>query len=117
MTHSFYAGMGGFVANTKSQSSPSFIAENPRLSFTARGLLFVAEHDYDALYISESSIKDRSKADGFAKLLVCLQAGYIIVQCAGRLAARLPITLLEVNTLARSLCFDHVSLLAQETPR
>ena len=52
----------------------------------------------------EQSILDRSKSDLLAKSLVCLQAGYMIVQCVSRLANKLPLTFLEINTLGHVIC-------------
>lgn len=117
MTHSFYAGMGGFVIDTEDRDLPDLIDKNPRLSLTAQGVLFLANHGHDMSYISETSIKDRSKADGLAKLLVCLQSGYMIVQYAGRLAAHLPMTLLEINTLGHVLCALIMYLFWREKPQ
>jgi hypothetical protein len=56
------------------------------------------------LDISEDAVKERSKADGLAKALVCLQALWFIIQCFIRLSQKLSITLLELNTLAHSIC-------------
>jgi hypothetical protein len=49
-------------------------------------------------------ITDKSKADPIDKSLVCVQAGWLIVQRIARLAAGLPIILLELATLAHCLC-------------
>jgi hypothetical protein len=54
--------------------------------------------------ISEESIGDKSKADGFAKFIVCMQATWFIIQSVGRLTMRLPISLLEMNTLLHAFC-------------
>ncbi|KAK0433778.1 hypothetical protein EV421DRAFT_1718226, partial [Armillaria borealis] len=45
-------------------------------------------------------IKDKSKGDGLSKMIVVLQISWFVVQCCARAARKLPITLLEMSTLA-----------------
>ena len=103
--HSYYAGMGGFVFDTDfmSEEDASMIPSHKRLTLTATGVLLLAEcgHLPD---IEREFIWDKSKADGLAKALVCLQAGWFILQTVGRLIAHEPVTLLEVNTIAHIFC-------------
>ena len=54
--------------------------------------------------ISEKDILDKSKTDNVSRLLSILQALWMLSQILGRLAVKLPITLLEVNTLAHIAC-------------
>ncbi|KAI0847574.1 hypothetical protein F5Y00DRAFT_263484 [Daldinia vernicosa] len=56
------------------------------------------------LYVSEESIADRSKADSIQKALVVLQVSWMFLQCVARKAYQLPLTLLEVHTMAHILC-------------
>ncbi|KAJ8111466.1 hypothetical protein OPT61_g5945 [Boeremia exigua] len=69
-------------------------------------LKFIAENAPSVLPdISERSILDKSKANGLAKLLVCLQASWFCAQIIGRLAtAGNPISLLELNTFLHAIC-------------
>ena len=53
---------------------------------------------------SKAMITDRSKADDIAKVLVCLQAGNLTIQCLTRLWGHLPISMLEINTLGHVIC-------------
>ena len=106
--HSFYAGMGGFVIDTKNHKYPNKLEEayvpgSPRVTLTVDGVFLLAKLGR-LPDISIESIEDRSKANNLAKGLVCLQAGWIIVQCIARLASHLPITLLEVNTSGHAIC-------------
>ena len=55
-------------------------------------------------FITEKSIKDKSKADRYAKTFVCLQALWFCLQFFTRIAQNLPVSLIELNTLAHSLC-------------
>ena len=66
--------------------------------------------------ISKQDIEDKSKADGLAKTLVCVQALWFCVQCVSRIAQKLPITLLELNTFAHSLCALSVYILWWHKP-
>lgn len=54
--------------------------------------------------LSEKSILDRSKADSIAKTLLLIQAAWFCWNCVGRLAQSLPLSLLEVSTVAHVLC-------------
>ncbi|KAF8811820.1 hypothetical protein BYT27DRAFT_7183504, partial [Phlegmacium glaucopus] len=102
--HGFYAGMGGFAFKTEK----SFIRDYPsplQVPLTAKGVLFLANQGHiEEIRISEESIIDKSKADSLAKTLLCIQAGWFILQSITRLATNLPITLLEVNTVGHALC-------------
>ncbi|CCD43461.1 hypothetical protein BofuT4_P011370.1 [Botrytis cinerea T4] len=116
--HGFYAGMGGFVfdfENSEDEASP-FIPEYQRLTLTARGVSLLAECGH-LPNISRREILDKSKADTMAKLLVILQAGWMLVQVVGRLVTGLPVTLLEVNTLGHVLCAFIIYLLWWHKPR
>ncbi len=104
IVHSFYAGMGGFVMDTANSLREPYTRDSPRLSLGSRGVLFVARHGGYIPDMSEAFIFDRSKADNVGKFLVCLQAGWAVVQCISRLGSHLPLTLLEINTLGHVLC-------------
>lgn len=70
-----------------------------RLTLTAKGMKFLAERGVIP-DIPREDIEDKSKADALAKMLVLLQASWMLLQVLGRLLAHLPVTLLEVNTVA-----------------
>ena len=59
---------------------------------------------YRPLDISKKYLQEKSKANGLAKSLVCLQASWFCVQCLVRVGQALPVTLLEINTFAHSVC-------------
>lgn len=54
--------------------------------------------------IQENQIRDKSKADGLAKFLVVLQAGWMILETLARVQQKLPVTLLEINTMGHVVC-------------
>ncbi|KAL8660892.1 MAG: hypothetical protein Q9202_006124 [Teloschistes flavicans] len=95
--------MGGFVLDTYDPDRPTYIPNSPRLSITANGIAILAEcgHLPD---ISRGEIVDKSKADNVAKSLAILQASWLLLQCIARTADGLPLTLLELNTLAHTIC-------------
>jgi hypothetical protein len=97
--------MGGFAADINDPADP-FIPGKPtpvRVVLTSHGVQLLA--DCGLLPdISEDFIKDKSKADSLAKLLVCVQAIWCLLQYIGRLVNHLPVSLLEVNTLGHAMC-------------
>lgn len=105
-THSHYAVMGGYTLDMKKMNldfrQPQ---EVKRLTLSPEGLLHLAETEEHLLPdISAEHIKDKSKADGFAKTIVCIQALWFLTQVIGRLAMGCPISLLEMNTMLHALC-------------
>ena len=106
--HDFFACTGGFAfeveSSMNSQSAKNTGSYLPsscpvRLTLTARGVALLAEcgHLPD---VPEEVILDKSKANDLAKAMVIIQASWMLLQTIGRLIARLPVTLLEVNTVA-----------------
>jgi hypothetical protein len=68
------------------------------MTLTTPGFLIFTEKFPELVpNISKSHILDKSKANGIAKLLVCIQASWFCAQCISRLAHQLPISLLEVH--------------------
>lgn len=99
-THSFFACTGGFAFEIP-DATPLFLPRScpKRLTLTAKGVAVLAKcgHLPD---VREEDIEDKSKANTLAKSLVVVQALWMLFQVLGRLIARLPVTLLEVNTVA-----------------
>lgn len=54
--------------------------------------------------VTEESLNDRSKSDGFTKAFAILQSTWLVVQSIARVFAGLPITELELATMAYVLC-------------
>ncbi|KEY75172.1 hypothetical protein S7711_01618 [Stachybotrys chartarum IBT 7711] len=93
MTQCFNAVMGGLTV-TGPQGRFTLSAEGTRL------LSFI-----DALpTIATSQIQDKSKADGLAKSVVCIQAAWMMAQIIARLINGLPVSLLEINTCGHVIC-------------
>lgn len=90
-THGFYVNMGGLVVDAGGRK---------RFPVTYRQILGLLDRGALTLpAISKNEIKDKSKADGLAKTLSCIQAGWLVVQCIGRAEQHLPISTLELTTL------------------
>ncbi|KAK3366188.1 hypothetical protein B0T24DRAFT_670298 [Lasiosphaeria ovina] len=115
MTHSYFAIMGGFAVETNDPGEDAYIPGSPRLHLSANGVAILAELG-QLPRLSRDFILDKSKADHLAKTLVLVQAGWLIVQCIGRGAAQLPITLLEINTVAHVACTVIVYFLWWDKP-
>lgn len=97
LTHSFFVHMGGFVFEVP-------FTEDEHMTLTANGVLNLAKLRYKLPKVTAKAIEDRSKADTLAKVISCIQAGYLILGVLSRLITHLPITLLEVNTLGHVIC-------------
>ena len=62
----------------------------------------LADHDLCESFImpTEAEIEDKGKSDWFAKFLVLLKTTWFVMQCIARVREHLPITHLEIVTLA-----------------
>jgi hypothetical protein len=106
-THDFFASTGGFAfefptggRSIGTHNQPFLPKTCPtRITLTARGVAFLAKCNR-LPDVPESDILDKSKANDMAKALVVIQASWMLLQTLGRLVVGLPVTLLEVNTIA-----------------
>jgi hypothetical protein len=84
--------MGGFLL---------YVNGRPRATLTPDELLhFVRDGLVDIPDITKADIEDRSKGDVLSKGIAILQLVWFVIQLAARYAQNLPITLLEIDTLA-----------------
>lgn len=60
-------------------------------------------------------ILDKSKADNVTKTLVIIQATWLLIQYIPRLAAHLPLTLLEINSRPCHLRLGHLLPVVENT--
>jgi hypothetical protein len=102
LLHGFFAVMGGFVITLKGRDKYEELFQN-RFTITPRGILLLAELDL-LPEVSQRIIRARSKADKLAKALVCFQVSWMVIQTTARKISGLPITLIELNTLAHVMC-------------
>ena len=101
LTHGFFASSGGFAFDIDEDDNEHWLPPNApkRLFLTARGVALLARCGR-LPEVTEAEIWDKSKANGLAKTLILLQAAWMFIQVIARLAVRLPVTLLEINTIA-----------------
>ena len=113
LVHGFYADMGGVTVRLN--STPRFqasrtgttleIKEGIRYVIRSKDLhTLVAERIVRLPEISKRSIQERSKTDVFARCITALQVLWFATEKFARLAAHLPIALLELSTLAFIAC-------------
>ncbi|KAG0702526.1 hypothetical protein DFH29DRAFT_982296 [Suillus ampliporus] len=92
VSHGFFAWMGGFIL---------YVNGKPRATLTPDELLgFVRQGFVDMPVITKAEIEDRSKGDGLSKGIAILQLVWFVIQLVARYVQNLPITLLEIDTLA-----------------
>ncbi|KAI0707859.1 hypothetical protein C8Q76DRAFT_800174 [Earliella scabrosa] len=107
ITHSFFAIMGGFVL----QNPHDTPVDRYLPAWQGNGVL--TEHGVRALMRGEpdlipdipvDELLDRGKADGLAKMLLAWQVLWFCLSCLNRAVQHLPLSLLEVTTIAHALC-------------
>lgn len=96
MIHAFYADSGGFVLQT-----PDCVP----FPITAKQVHYLVQQGYLSMpNISKEEIWDKSKADMFAKIVASFQAAWLVAQTIARAIQHLPVTLLELSTVALITC-------------
>ncbi|KAI5836767.1 hypothetical protein DFP73DRAFT_488288 [Morchella snyderi] len=99
LSDAFFTLMGGYISALTSDSvnaSSVKITSEGLLQLFSTGVLSASE-----LVKIKPDVADRSKTDALAKLLVCIQAGRMVMNCTLRIIVGLPVTLLELNVLTR----------------
>ena len=105
IVHGFYATMGGFVFDTQEiPHDQKFLPGSlDRVTLDSHALYVVAIATPELFpRLRTEEIKDKSKANGLAKTIACLQAIWFTAQCIQRIAQGLSISILELNTLAHA---------------
>ena len=123
-SHAFFANMGGFVLYFKipdqeegdagtsregdqSEEKPGPLGQNViqqeglvRHSLCAARLAMLIREPYELQlpHSTKEELRDRSKSNTLAKLLACMQAGWLVVQCFARVNQHLATSQLEVAT-------------------
>ncbi|KAH8585642.1 hypothetical protein B0O99DRAFT_126286 [Bisporella sp. PMI_857] len=106
-THGFFANMGGVIVYRDCpKTEAGFFCDCYAGPVDADGLYNLVNHGrllkHDDL--STNSINDKSKADCFVKAVACFQALWQGMQCIGRTAQGLPLSALELATMAYVVC-------------
>ncbi|KLO08945.1 hypothetical protein SCHPADRAFT_944017 [Schizopora paradoxa] len=120
-THAFYAIMGGYAFAILDEYGKIFNTANDVVSdahsrdlfpphlvgakLTAEGLQFLKQYDPHLVpYMTRAMISERTKANSFAKAVMSLQVIWFCLNTVSRLNEGLPLSLLEVSTLAHGFC-------------
>lgn len=108
--------MGGYVIDTTEEAV--FLQNSrTRMILSPEGIAFIMQHAPELIPpLSKEQIQDKSKADGLSKLFVCVQAGWFCTQTIARVAQSLPISLLELTTIAHVFCMFTIYLLWWNKP-
>ena len=111
-THGFFVIMGGFHLFQRSSREVrgnylAILHEDDNPLHPLDSFDFFREHedrtdiDFTSFMVpTEEEIKDRGKSDWLAKPLVLIQTSWFVTQCTARAIEHLPITHLEIVTLA-----------------
>jgi len=111
-THGLFLIMEGFQLFERSDQPPRLASE--KNDYFARGVgkfirildfKDVLQHELEAVipFITEDEIKDKGKSDAISKIIVLLQTSWFIIQCIARGIKHLPLTELEIVTLAYAM--------------
>ena len=85
------------------------------VTLTPAGLKFLAERGH-FIEVTDGDIRDKSKADIFAKCLVILQVTWIALQTISRKATGYPLSPLEIHTLVHAACASVMYILWFQKP-
>ena len=104
MTHGFFVIMGGFHLFKRSSEEKSGTQSLSQEDDVPLHPLLASDLTHDDVYSfampTEAEIKDKGKSDWLAKSLVLLQTSWFVMQCIARAVKHLPVTHLEIVTLA-----------------
>ena len=104
MTHGFFVIMGGFHLFKRSSEEKSGTQSLSQEDDVPLHPLLASDLTHDDVYSfampTEAEIKNKGKSDWLAKSLVLLQTSWFVMQCIARAVKHLPVTHLEIVTLA-----------------
>ena len=106
VTHGFFMIMGGFHlfehrSEETSNDDRSMSREDDKPLYPLQASDLVRCDGYESfIMLTKAEIEDKGKSDWFAKSLVLLQTSWFVMQCIARAIEHLPITHLEIVTLA-----------------
>ena len=103
-THGFFVVMGGFHLFERNSEKESDVQRMSQEDDEPLRPLLASDLTHDNIYsftmLTEAEIKDKGKSDWFTKSLVLLQTSWFVMQCIARAIEHLPVTHLEIITLA-----------------
>lgn len=108
MEQSFFADMGGVRIKLKDDEFP--VTSKHIYVLIKLGLI---QHDA----IPPAAIKDRSKADGVAKIFTIVQTSWFLLACLARLIQHISITSLELSTISFVVCTIGTNIMWWSKPK
>jgi hypothetical protein len=101
LLHLYYANMGGVLLNVECSANGTEEKCAANVIMRIKDLYSLID---DGIFpiegLSRNVILDKSNADSFIKAVACVQSTWLVAQCIGRAAQSLPITTLELVTVA-----------------
>jgi hypothetical protein len=97
LAHGFLSVMGALVIETEDGREYSVLEEDEPLKLFTSGQATFPQ-------IRPKDIRDRSKADSFAKLFALLQSGWLLINILARAGYHLYVSPLELMTVAYIIC-------------
>jgi hypothetical protein len=94
LEHGYFAAMGGFELIINKMQVGRRIHLDDVIQLAIQNMLPPLKDKIEA----------RSKSNSFGKALACMQASWMVIQTIARAVAGLPVTLLELNTVAHVGC-------------
>lgn len=95
----FFVLMGGVVVGEKDRNGKS------RTILTCKGFeKYLKQGKINIRDLRKRSVVDKGRASVVVKVLISCQAGWFVVQCAGRVLGNLPATLLEIHVVIQAFC-------------
>lgn len=98
--------LGDMISLDNMDRSPRRIIErnaNIPIMITPRVMFELARQGH-CIYLANTKISDKSKANILQKALVLFQVTWMAIQCTTRRVYGLPLTLLEIHTMVHVLC-------------
>lgn len=101
--------MGGYAfefSEIESKGKEPFLPVTARrMTITPEGIRFILTHEPDLIPdIPVEAIEDRSNTDSLSKTILLVQVVWFCVSCVSRGIQNLPLSLLEVSTVAHAIC-------------
>jgi hypothetical protein len=97
IVHSYFAQMGGLAYISREDRNDYFALTASKLTLRYSWL---GTHPLKHLNLGREDIEDKSKADWFVKSIAVLQIGWLVLNVIARAVKKLPITQIEVATIA-----------------
>ena len=96
---------GNILTIEESRHEPSTNPHSTVISLTIHSLIYIMKYFPNIITdISEDSILDRAQSSAMSKAILIAQVISFCMTCASRLIQRLPLSLLEVSTIAHAFC-------------